>query len=179
MAGSRAALPASVATSRDIRCIALAAADVGASAFGVAGPSCLLKPEKLMRLFVSSPTRSCTCARKVPRSSMPWLLFVHLVWKNSSEPRLDAVSHTRIAALQTNAVSETYDLECKGELCGGNDKAKRDLAGGVAAPGHPPRSRQTPVHAAHAYRPESCPPRSGPLRAAPRSPPPQGAPLDR
>ncbi|MER5436476.1 ATP-binding protein [Streptomyces sp. NPDC002588] len=47
--------------------------------------------------------------------------------------RLDAVSHTQIAALKTNAVSESYDLEFKGELYGGNDKAKRDLAGDVAA----------------------------------------------
>src|SRR5687767_1485453 len=46
---------------------------------------------------------------------------------------LDAVSHAQIAALKTNAVSESYDLEFKGELYGGNDKAKRDLAGDVAA----------------------------------------------
>ncbi|WP_193241806.1 AlbA family DNA-binding domain-containing protein [Streptomyces phaeolivaceus] len=47
--------------------------------------------------------------------------------------RLDAVSHAQVAALKTNAVSESYDLEFKGELYGGNDKAKRDLAGDVAA----------------------------------------------
>ncbi|MGV9816150.1 AlbA family DNA-binding domain-containing protein [Streptomyces cellulosae] len=47
--------------------------------------------------------------------------------------RLDAVSHVQITALKTNAVSESYDLEFKGELYGGNDKAKRDLAGDVAA----------------------------------------------
>ncbi|MEV7297201.1 ATP-binding protein [Streptomyces microflavus] len=46
---------------------------------------------------------------------------------------LDTVSHTQVAALKTNAVSESYDLEFKGELYGGNDKAKRDLAGDVAA----------------------------------------------
>lgn len=47
--------------------------------------------------------------------------------------RLDTASHAQIAALKTNAVSESYDLEFKGELYGGNDKAKRDLAGDVAA----------------------------------------------
>ncbi|MFE2103547.1 helix-turn-helix domain-containing protein [Streptomyces sp. NPDC059468] len=47
--------------------------------------------------------------------------------------RLDALSHAQVAALKTNAVSESYDLEFKGELYGGNDKAKRDLAGDVAA----------------------------------------------
>ncbi|MFF5303489.1 helix-turn-helix domain-containing protein [Streptomyces sp. NPDC013161] len=47
--------------------------------------------------------------------------------------RLDAVSHAEVAALKTNAVSESYDLEFKGELYGGNDRAKRDLAGDVAA----------------------------------------------
>ncbi|KOV97443.1 hypothetical protein ADK65_25765 [Streptomyces sp. NRRL B-1140] len=47
--------------------------------------------------------------------------------------RLDAVSYAQIVALKTNAVSESYDLEFKGELYGGNDKAKRDLAGDVAA----------------------------------------------
>ncbi|MCX5063746.1 ATP-binding protein [Streptomyces sp. NBC_00201] len=46
---------------------------------------------------------------------------------------LDTVSYTQIAALKTNSVSESYDLEFKGELYGGNDKAKRDLAGDVAA----------------------------------------------
>lgn len=40
--------------------------------------------------------------------------------------RLDAVSHAQVVALKTNAVSESYDLEFKGELYGGNDKAKRD-----------------------------------------------------
>lgn len=47
--------------------------------------------------------------------------------------RLDAVSYAQVAALKTNAVSESYDLEFKGELYGGNDRAKRDLAGDVAA----------------------------------------------
>lgn len=47
--------------------------------------------------------------------------------------RLDVVSHAQIAALKTNAISESYDLEFKGQLYGGNDRAKRDLAGDVAA----------------------------------------------
>jgi hypothetical protein len=47
--------------------------------------------------------------------------------------RLDAVSHAQVAALKTNEVSESYDLEFKGELYGANDRAKRDLAGDVAA----------------------------------------------
>jgi len=46
---------------------------------------------------------------------------------------LDAVSHAHVVALKTNGVSESYDLEFKGELYGGNDRAKRDLAGDVAA----------------------------------------------
>ncbi|GAA0902258.1 MULTISPECIES: hypothetical protein [Streptomyces violaceusniger group] len=47
--------------------------------------------------------------------------------------RLDAVSHAQVAAPKTNAVCESYDLEFKGELHGGNDRARRDLAGDVAA----------------------------------------------
>ncbi|NMI54225.1 MULTISPECIES: helix-turn-helix domain-containing protein [unclassified Streptomyces] len=47
--------------------------------------------------------------------------------------RLDAVSYAQVVALKTNGVSESYDLEFKGELYGGNDKAKRDLAGDMAA----------------------------------------------
>ncbi len=46
---------------------------------------------------------------------------------------LDAVSHAQVAALKTNAVSESHDLDLKGELYGGNDRAKRDLAGDAAA----------------------------------------------
>ncbi|AKL71089.1 hypothetical protein SSAG_06854 [Streptomyces sp. Mg1] len=46
---------------------------------------------------------------------------------------LATVSHAQIFALKTNAVSESYDLEFKGELYERNDKAKRDLAGDVAA----------------------------------------------
>ncbi|MFF2718957.1 helix-turn-helix domain-containing protein [Streptomyces sp. NPDC058011] len=46
---------------------------------------------------------------------------------------LGSVSHAQVTALKTNAVSESYDLEFKGELYGGNDKAKRDLAGDIAA----------------------------------------------
>lgn len=47
--------------------------------------------------------------------------------------RLDAVSYGQVASLKTNAVSESYDLEFKGQLYGGNNTAKRDLAGDVAA----------------------------------------------
>ncbi|MCX4920213.1 helix-turn-helix domain-containing protein [Streptomyces sp. NBC_00687] len=47
--------------------------------------------------------------------------------------RLDAVTHAHVAALKTNAVSEAYDLDFKKELYGGNDRAKRDLAGDVTA----------------------------------------------
>lgn len=46
---------------------------------------------------------------------------------------LDALSHAHVVALKTNAVSEAYDLEFKGQLYSGNDRAKRDLAGDVAA----------------------------------------------
>ncbi|MFE7948186.1 helix-turn-helix domain-containing protein [Streptomyces sp. NPDC057426] len=46
---------------------------------------------------------------------------------------LGKVSHAQVTSLKMNAVSESYDLEFKGELYGGNDKAKRDLAGDVAA----------------------------------------------
>ncbi|MFD6925819.1 helix-turn-helix domain-containing protein [Streptomyces sp. NPDC059944] len=47
--------------------------------------------------------------------------------------RLDAVTYAHIAALKANAVSEAYDLDFKKELYGGNDRAKRDLAGDVTA----------------------------------------------
>ncbi|MER7666779.1 ATP-binding protein [Streptomyces sp. NPDC096193] len=47
--------------------------------------------------------------------------------------RLDAVSHTQVAALVTNAVTESYDLDFKEEVYGRSDKSKRDLAGDVAA----------------------------------------------
>ncbi|MFE2566825.1 AlbA family DNA-binding domain-containing protein [Streptomyces mirabilis] len=47
--------------------------------------------------------------------------------------RLDAVSYAQVVALTTNGVSESYDLDFQGELYGGNDKAKRDLAGDMAA----------------------------------------------
>ncbi|MFK0174218.1 helix-turn-helix domain-containing protein [Streptomyces sp. NPDC090306] len=47
--------------------------------------------------------------------------------------RLDSVSQTHLALLQQNAVSESYDLEFKGELYGGGGSVKRDLAGDVAA----------------------------------------------
>ncbi len=46
---------------------------------------------------------------------------------------MGTVSHAQITALKTNAVSESYDLEFKGELYERNDKAKRDMAGDVAA----------------------------------------------
>ncbi|MEU4352846.1 ATP-binding protein [Streptomyces sp. NPDC023838] len=47
--------------------------------------------------------------------------------------RLDEVTHAQVMALQANAVSESYDLEFKRELYGGSDRAKKDLAGDVAA----------------------------------------------
>ncbi|TJZ95308.1 AlbA family DNA-binding domain-containing protein [Actinacidiphila oryziradicis] len=47
--------------------------------------------------------------------------------------RLDAVSHAQVASLVTNAVTEASDLDFKKELYGASDRAKRDLAGDVAA----------------------------------------------
>ncbi|MFE5549582.1 helix-turn-helix domain-containing protein [Streptomyces sp. NPDC056534] len=47
---------------------------------------------------------------------------------------LGEVSYAQIAAaVGTDTLSESYDLEFKGELYGGNDKARRDLAGDLAA----------------------------------------------
>lgn len=46
---------------------------------------------------------------------------------------LDVANATHIRSLVTNAVPETFDLEFKSETYGRSDKAKRDLAGDVAA----------------------------------------------
>jgi hypothetical protein len=47
--------------------------------------------------------------------------------------RLDALTYEQVASLAANSVTEDYDLDFKAELYGRSDKARRDLAGDVAA----------------------------------------------
>jgi hypothetical protein len=47
--------------------------------------------------------------------------------------RLDAFSHAQVVDLVTNAVTEAYDLDFKGELYGNADKDRRACAGDLAA----------------------------------------------
>ncbi|MFY1651120.1 helix-turn-helix domain-containing protein [Solwaraspora sp. WMMB762] len=47
--------------------------------------------------------------------------------------RLEEVTHAQVASLVGSLVTESYDLDFKGELYGRSDKDKRDLGGDVAA----------------------------------------------